>query len=49
MPDSYLPMKPEYSTGFIPLKGYRNIEDSSAEQKDKTVQTEPGLNPTSNA
>jgi|688.fasta_scaffold808174_1 hypothetical protein len=46
MPDSYLPMKPD---GYQPLKGYRNIEDSSAEQKDKTVQTEPGLNPTSNA
>lgn len=44
-PDSLLLMEPD---SYLPLKGFRKVEDSSSEQTDKVV-SEPALNSTSNA
>jgi hypothetical protein len=40
VPTSYSPIKPD---SYLPMRGFRNIEDSSAELKDQ-VEPEPGLN-----
>ncbi|XP_046443576.1 techylectin-5B-like [Daphnia pulex] len=40
VPNSYSPIKPD---SYLPMRGFRNIEDSSAELKDQ-VEPEPGLN-----